>query len=166
MKLFLLCFFMAAAFSSFAQTDTMAPAYKRYPEVPGLQLLLSDSTKYTNDDLPKKKQVLLMLFSPDCDHCQHEAEQIAANKEALSNTHIVMATTYPLFRLKAFAEKYGLADMPNVVMTKDPYYLLISFYSLRSLPYLSLYDKKRKLIRTYEGSVSIDKVLQAFEEAR
>lgn len=71
--------------------------------------------------MPKRKQLLLVLFSPDCDHCQHEAEQIVARKEDLCDTHIIMATTFPIIRINEFAEKYGLDKMENVVMAKDPY---------------------------------------------
>ncbi len=166
MKIFLLSCFLTAVVSAFAQQDTTMPAYRRYPQVPGLQLFVGDSTKYTNESLPKKKEVLLVLFSPDCDHCQREAEQIVANKEAFKKIHIIMASTYPLYRIREFAAKYGLADMENVVMAKDPYYLLLSFYAIRNYPYLALYDKKRKLIRTFEGSAGAEKLLEAFEGAR
>jgi thioredoxin-related protein len=166
MKFLLLFFFAGFATGVFAQQDTIQPAYKRYPVIPGLQLFLSDSSKYTNENLPRKKQVLLMLYSPDCDHCQHEAEQIAARKDDLRDTHIIMATTFPIIRMNEFAAKYGLNKMENVVMAKDPYYILLSFYAIRNFPYMALYDKKGKLIRTYEGSVGIDKVLQTFRTAR
>lgn len=166
MKYLFLFFFICFATAAFAQQDTSLPAYKRYPTIPGLQLFLTDSTKYTKENIPKKKQVLLMLFSPDCEHCQHEAEQIVANKEALKNTHIIMASTFPIFRVKEFAEKYGLNEMENVVMTKDPFYLLVSFYAIRSLPYLALYNKNGKLIQTFEGNVGIDKILQTFKTSQ
>lgn len=65
-----------------------------------------------------------MLFSPDCEHCQHEAEQFIANAEALKDIHIVMVTTAPIYRMKAFMEQYGLRSMKNLVVAKDPYYLL------------------------------------------
>ena len=163
MTFFLSLFFTCCTFSLFAQQDTGLPPYQRYPTVPGLQLLRTDSTKYTKEDLPKQKPLLLLLFSPDCDHCQHEAEQLAANKEAFQNMHIVLVSTYPLYRLKEFAAKYGLDQMQNVVMTKDPYYLLVAFYAVRNLPYRALYDKKGKLIRTFEGSVEMEKVIAAFD---
>ena len=166
MKLLFLFFLLTTAAAAFAQQDTLQPAYKRYPVIPGLQLFLSDSTKYTKENLPRKKQVLLMLYSPDCDHCQHEAEQIVARKEELRDTHIIMATTFPIARMNEFAEKYGLNKMENVVMAKDPYYVLLSFYAIRNFPYLALYDKKGSLIQTFEGSVGIDKVLQTFRSAR
>ena len=160
--LVLFCFAATAS----AQNNPVLPAYKRFPTVPALQLLLSDSSKYTREDLPKKKPVLIMLFSPDCDHCQHEAEQMVAQKELLKDIQIVMVTTYPLEKLKAFAETYGLTQMDNVVMAKDPFYLLPSFYQMRMFPFMALYDKKGKLIATFEGNVAIDRVLAAFNERK
>lgn len=167
MKFLITLFLIGLSLFSFAQQDTSVPAYKRYPVIPGLQLLLQDSvTKYTKDNIPKKKQVLLMLFSPDCDHCQHEAEQIAKHKEDFKNTHILMVSTFPLFRLKEFSEKYGLNQMENVVVAKDPYYLLVSFYAIRNYPYLAMYNKKGDLIQTFEGTMGIDKILETFNSAK
>ena len=151
----------------FAQKDTMEPPFKRYPTLPPLQLILEDSvTKYTKADVPKKKPVLIMLFSPDCEHCQHEAEQFAAKKDSLQNIHIVMITTYPIYRMKEFAEKYGIKGLSNVVVAKDPYYLLPGFYDIRNYPFLALYDKKGDLITTVPGSVSISKLLSLFNSGK
>ena len=167
MKAFFTILFFCFAATVFGQTDTIQPAYKRFPTLPTLQLLLGDSTtKYTKDNVPKKKAVLLMLFSPDCEHCQHEAEQLVLNKEAFKDIHIILSTTLPIYKMQAFADKYGLTGMKNVVVAKDPYYLLPSFYQIRNLPFMALYNKKGALIRTFEGSVGLDKILQAFEEGR
>lgn len=158
---------VCSSFAAFAQKDTMAPAYKRYPMLPALQLLLSDSTtKYTKDNVPKNKPVLLMIFNPDCEHCQHEAEQIVANKEALKKIHIIMATNYTIAKMNAFGDTYGLNKMDNVVLAKDPYYILPVFYQMHNMPYLALYDKKGNLITTYEGSVGIQTLLTAFNKAK
>src|SRR5829696_1520225 len=79
MKSIFLLLLLTIGLTSFAQLDTMRPAYQRYPTVPSLQLILEDSaTKYTKADMPKNKAVLLMVFSPDCEHCKQEAAQIAA----------------------------------------------------------------------------------------
>src|SRR5947209_3656227 len=98
MKALFVFWFALMAASSFAQSDTLAPPFKRFPSLPPLQLILSDSaTKYTKEDLPKNKQVLIVLFSPDCEHCQHEAEMFYAGRDLLSKVHIVMITTYPTY---------------------------------------------------------------------
>lgn len=163
--LFSLCFLLLFG-TAFSQVDT-TPLYKRFPNVPPLQLLLADSvTKYTKADLPKKTPVLIMMFSPDCEHCQHEAEQIVAMREELKKIHIVMATTYPLQRMKEFAEAYHLNGLPNVVLGRDVSYLLPPFYDMRNFPYLALYNKNGELIETVEGSLSMEKVLEKFKAAK
>lgn len=163
MKALFLCCFVLTGLTVFSQVDTTTPPFRKYPTLPPLQVILADSTtKYTKADLPKNKPVLVMLFSPDCEHCQHEAEEIAAKAEELNGLHIVMITTYPLYRLKEFGERYGVANLPNVVLAKDPYYLLIPFYDVRNFPFMALYNKKGKLIDTVAGSLPIEKVLQKF----
>jgi hypothetical protein len=65
--------------------------------------------------------------------------------------------------MKEFAETYRLNEMENVVVAKDPYYLLIGFYEIKSLPYLAMYNRKGQLIQTFEGSLGIDKILEIFQ---
>ena len=165
MKQLLFLFLLLSATSVFAQKTTVLPAYKRFPTLPALQLVLSDSTtKYTLADVPKKKPVLLMIFSPECEHCQHKAEQLVASKDSLKDIHIIMATTLPVYKMKAFGEKYGLDKMENVVVGRDYYYLLPGFYDIHLLPFTALYNRKGKLIETFEGNVALERILQVFEE--
>ena len=157
-------FLLGFVFVSNAQVDSSAP-YKRFPTLPPLQMLLGDSTsKYTKDNIPKDKQVLFMLFSPDCSHCQHTAEEMNKHKEDLKNIHIVLATLHPLWQMNDFVKKYGLDQFNNVVIGKDIYYIMPSFYNIKSLPYMAMYNKKGNLISVFEGSLSIPKVLQIFNE--
>ena len=148
-----------------AQTDTTQPPYKRFPTVPPFQILLGDSTTlYTKASLPRAKPVLLMLFSPDCSHCQHAAQEIVAHKDELKNIQIVMATLRSISQMNAFAETYGLKALPNVVLGKDVYYILPSFYGVRNLPYMAFYKKNGDLIKTFEGGLPIKNVIELFEK--
>ena len=150
--------------SSLAQKDSIQLPYKRFPTLPPLQILLGDSaTKYTKDNIPKKKQVLVMLFSPECSHCQHTAEEMIKYKDELKDIHIVMVTMHPLWQMNAFMQDYKLTELKNVVAGKDIYYLLPPFYGISSLPYMAMYDKKGNLIMGFEGSMPIQKVLDTFK---
>lgn len=165
MRTIFLLLLVSIAVAASAQPDTLTPPFKRYPTVPALQLVMGDSTvKYTKADLPKKKPVLLMLFSPDCEHCQHEAEMFAANSEALKDIHIVMISTYPLYRLKEFAETYKLTGLKNVVVAKDPYYILPPFYAIRNYPFMALYNKRGNLLTTIEGTATMERLLGEFKK--
>lgn len=147
------------------QVDTLTPPFKRFPALPPLQILLGDSvTKYNRANYPKKKPVLLMLFSPDCSHCQHTAEELVQYKEEIKDLHIVMSTLHPLWQMNAFVQKYGLADLKNVVVGKDIYYFMPSFYNVKNMPFLAMYNKKGALIYTFEGSLPLSRILQVYKE--
>jgi thioredoxin-related protein len=163
-RLFLLPLLLCTLLAT-AQTDSIAPPYQRFPTVPAFRILLGDSaTFYTKEALPKKKPLLLMLFSPECSHCQHTAEEIVQNRDALKNIQIVMVTLHPIFQMNAFAQSYGLKDLPNVVLGKDIHYLLPSFYGIHSLPNMAFYRKNGTLIRSVEGALPMEKVLTLFKE--
>lgn len=154
---------MACSFAGAQTAPTQAP-YLRFPTLPPLQLLLADSTtKYTRNDIPKKKPVLIMLFSPECSHCQHTAQEMVAQKEKLKDLHIIMATLQPLWQMNAFKEQYKLDQIPGLVMGKDFSYILPSFYGIHNLPYLAFYNKKGSLITGFEGSMPLERILSTFK---
>lgn len=162
-------FLFALAISLFslvaaAQEDTTELPYKRFPTLPPFQLLMGDSTsKYTKDNVPAKKPVLLLLFSPECSHCQHTAEEIYQHKDDFKNIQIIMATLHSLTQMNEFMQTYKLNEMPNIVAGKDIYYILPPFYGISSLPYMAFYNKSGKLITGFEGSMPVERVLQIFK---
>ena len=150
-----------------AQPENSEPPYKRFPSLPPMQLLLGDSvSKFTKQDLPKKKAVLVMLFSPDCSHCQHTAEELPKFTKALKDVQVVMATVHSISQMNEFVRKYGLDKLPNVVVGKDLYFLLPPFYAVKNFPFLAFYNKKGALISVFEGSMPLEKVADVFKEAR
>src|SRR5215218_10341606 len=166
MKNLFLCLLLLASAALQAQPDTAQAPYKRFPHVPPFQLLLGDSTTfYKKEGLPKGKPVLLMIFSPECSHCQHTAEEMVQHKEDLKNVQIVMATLHTISQMNAFAETYGLKDVPNVVLGKDVYFILPPFFSIHNLPYMALYKANGDLIRAVEGSLPITSVIDLFKKA-
>ena len=142
-----------------AQADSTLPPFKRFPTYPPIQLLLSDSsTLFSKSDLPAGKPVFLLIFSPECSHCQQEAEQIYANHEKLKDIQIVLATMHPLWMMKDFIRNYHLDEMKNVVVGRDIHYLTPAFYAIRHLPFYALYNKKGQLVRAGDGNIEVDQV--------
>ena len=165
MKKLLLLFTLLYSGIAFTQVDSTTPPYKKYPTLPPLYLLLGDSTtKYTKEQVPKNKPVLVMLFSPDCSHCQHTAEEMIKYKEEIKDIYIVMATTLPLYKMNEFMKTYGLSGLDNIIAGRDHYYMLPSFYGIHSLPYMAFYNKKGNLIKGFEGAMPLQKVIQTFRD--
>ncbi|MEI6947242.1 thioredoxin fold domain-containing protein [Paraflavisolibacter sp. H34] len=166
MKYILLLLLAFCQTAAFAQADTTLPPYKRFPTLPPLQLYLGDSTtKYTKASIPGNKPVLIMLFSPDCSHCQHTAEEMLQYKEEIKNIHIVMATLHPIWMMNEFVQKYRLTELPNVVVGKDVHFILPPFYNVKSLPYLAFYNRKGALLMGHEGSMPLQKALGIFGQS-
>ncbi|HSU29449.1 MAG TPA: hypothetical protein VLJ68_13775, partial [Chitinophagaceae bacterium] len=75
----------------------------------------------------------------------------------------VLATTKPLDSLRKFYIRFELYKYPNIIAGCDKSYFLASFYFMRNFPYLAFYNKKWGLISTFEGSLPIPKILEAFD---
>ena len=165
-KFFLLSSLLLFTVASFAQNsyDTTAP-YRRFPIVPAFKLLQTDSVSFfTKANLKKNKPVLIILFNPECDHCKHETEEILKHIEELKQVQIIMATMAQYAPMKDFYIKYKLGDFKNIKVGQDFQYMLPSFYRVNSLPYLAMYDKKGKLISTFEGSMKIQDLINVFDK--
>jgi thioredoxin-related protein len=153
------------AITLFSQTDSTLPPYKRFPSFPPVRLLNTDSSSFfTKTDLDKKASALLILFNPQCEHCQQETAAIIKHIDKFRHIQIVMATYAPFDSMMAFRERYQLANYKNIVVAQDTHYFLTSFFTIHSLPFLAFYNRKKELITVFEGSMPIEKVLAIFEK--
>jgi len=104
-----------------------------------------------------------MLFSPACSHCQHETEEMVKNIEKFKDIQVVMATFMPFDSMKKFRDHYQLAQYNNIVVAQDTHFFLPSFFMIHNLPFHAFYDKKKALITAFEGSMSLEKILNNFK---
>jgi len=141
--------------------DQDAP-YLKYPSLPNFSILQEDSTSwFTARDIRRGAPVIIMLFSPECDHCQKQTSLMTKNMSQLRNTEIIMSTFQPLYKMKDFIRQYKLYQYPNVHVGRDVKYFFGPFYRVRTAPFLALYDKNRNLIKVFEGDVKVDRILEA-----
>lgn len=165
----LLFLILLSAFGAQAQTshkDSTDAPYLRFPGLPPFDLLQPDSsTHLTKEKIEKKHNVLIMFFSPDCPHCQHQTEDILAGMDSLKDVQIVMATYQPFQEMKEFYAKYQLSKYPNIKMGRDGTFFLPPYYRMKSLPYLALYNKHGILITTFEGNQKVAALVNAFEKS-
>lgn len=158
--LFIITFFYIQ--TAFSQADSTKPVYLRFPFIPQFSICkASDSTMFSRDDLNKKKATIFMIFSPDCEHCQHETEALIANIDKFKNAQIVMVEYLSHEQMVKFYKDYKIENYPNIIMGRDPKYFLPLFFKVESLPSIYVYDKKGKFKQAFSGSVDMNKIAAA-----
>lgn len=137
--------------------------YKKYPTLPAFKILEMDSTTIFNTyNIPKGKPTVLMLFSPDCDHCQHLTEKLTKGMDSLKDIQFYMVTPVSsMTELREFYNKNHLADYKNIaVVGRDYQFFFFSFYGARFVPYLAIYDKHKKLIKAMDSNLSVKELYE------
>jgi len=146
--------------SGIAQADSTL-IYLRFPTVPPFSIIkVPDSTKFTKDDLSKKKATVIIIFSPDCDHCQHATKELTAHIKLFKKAQIVMVSPLEHSYLKKFYGEYKIADYPNIVIGRDASYFLGTFYNVHSFPAIFVYDKKGKFVKAFDGTAPVEKIAE------
>jgi thiol-disulfide isomerase/thioredoxin len=164
-KVLFLSLFFLPALATFSQSVTPAdstPEYIKTGVIPAFTTYKSpDSTSYTLDDVPKGKPILMMLFSPDCGHCQHVTTEILDNISHFKKDRILMFTWLPYSDMAKFYKDYKIANYPEITMAWDSKFFFVPYYHVHMYPKLIIYDKKGHYVKEFDGNINIDDVWKA-----
>jgi thioredoxin-related protein len=147
----------------FAQTTDTSLLYLRFPTVPPFKLTnVADSTFFAKENLKKKTATIIMIFSPDCEHCQVMTKKITDNITLFKKAQIIMATPLEYGIIKKFYNEYNIAKYPNIIMGRDPSYFLGTFFKVRGFPAIFVYNKKGKLVNWFGADDSVEKIAASY----
>jgi len=160
-KLFLLCKAIFAILFCHAQADT-SKLYLQFPDVPPFSITkVPDSSNFSKQDLTKKKPTLIMLFSPDCDHCIQQTKELQNKYELIKNVQIVMVSFLNYNLVKKFYDDYNMVNYPSITIGRDGKYFLGTFYKPHIFPSIFLYNRKGKFVKFFEGNVSAKQLAES-----
>ena len=153
---------IAASIGLYAQNDSSNDNVNNFFTIPAFKLLaVPDSLEFTNQYLKKNSPVVVIFFSPDCDHCQIETKELLAYKQELKHIQILMVSNAPYPEIKDFYETYNLASMSNIKVARDINLKLALVYKIRTYPSLYVYDQKGNLAKAFVGNIGIPAILEA-----
>ena len=72
-----------------------------------------------------------------------------------------MVSSYGLDEIQQFVASYGLDHFQNITVAQDPGFNMGTFFELKSLPGIFVYDKKGKLKTHFETNVLANELLNA-----
>jgi thioredoxin-related protein len=117
-----------------------------------------DSSRFEKANLQKNKAVIMMVFSPDCEHCQQKIKEIMANIKLFKNVQIVMVSNLGYSYVKRFYQEFNVARYPNITMGMDYRYMLGNFFTIPGLPAMFLYNKNGQFVKAFDRNVPVQKI--------
>ena len=133
------------------------PMVSAQNELPNLSITFGNQTSTKLADL--QGDIMLIFFNPDCDHCHHEAEQIAAEKSAFDKWQLYFIASVDAKAAEEFGVKYKLTN-PNFhfgsASVSDVYNAV---GPLNEVPTILIF-KDRRFVRKYEGVTPVAELKQ------
>lgn len=136
--------------------EDAVPAIK--DERPVMTFTLTDGAQVNAQGLNEK--FVLVLFQPDCDHCQNEAKQIRNRLEAFQTYQLYFISSHPMEVISKFATDYGLAGLPNVHFGWTSVESVLNNYGAISAPSVYIYTKEGRLVESFEGQVDVEMIIR------
>jgi cytochrome oxidase Cu insertion factor (SCO1/SenC/PrrC family) len=156
---FFLLFYVIPAFVNAQAPNPKAP-YQQYPVPPTFKLTLPDGKITTAKDLKKNKELIVFVFSVDCDHCKHLTEDVIKNIDKFKDKQVLMITPFGPDQMKQYYNHYKIGSYPAITMASEPTRSIMYFYDLQYFPGLYFYDKKGNLLdKHFEGTVKLQDLL-------
>lgn len=115
-----------------------------------------DSTIVKSSDIDKSGLVVIKYFSPNCKHCQNEAEDMVRYKDSLKNIKTIWMAGdwFSLEQINGFREKYKLDELNPISIGQNYKGDLIMFYDLKSVPYAAVY-KDNQFIKDFRSKFNV-----------
>jgi hypothetical protein len=142
--------------------DPNAP-YMKDKHIPAFSITSIDGKEITNKQLPTKyKYTCIIIFSPDCSHCEHEASEISKNADKFKDVLFVWDSYREMDLIKKFATKYNLAGQPNVVIGRDPAFSIPTFFRPKMTPFVALYNNGN-LVRIWDQGAEVNELIKIIQ---
>lgn len=132
---------------------------KARQQLPAVSFTRLDSKRINLRELGAGKKMMIIYFSPDCDHCQYEAKAIKEHIDQFSGTVICMITRAESSQAAAFAATYQLDDQPVHIFT-DHDGAFYRQFGMVSVPSIFIYDANGALKKHFNGEVKIESLIK------
>jgi thiol-disulfide isomerase/thioredoxin len=125
-------------------------------KLPPFKILKTDGKLYRATELPMGKPILLIYFSPDCDHCKVMMDAFFKRVHDFDKASVVMITYFPVAAVSKFANEHQVHKYPNIITgTEGSSFFLRNYYKMTNVPFAALYDQNGNLISSYMQTIPL-----------
>lgn len=118
-------------------------------------------TLLSGDSLANSANLLVMIFSPECEHCNATARILENNAAAFKQSKLLLLTSNILSDLiPNFAAEHQLYKYPHTYVGFDSSDFAKKIFLYQSLPQITIYSSQRKLLKSFTGDIPVDSLLR------
>ncbi len=145
-KLFLPVFLIITSFTLSAQQ-----------KVPAFRMSLSNGKLFHASSLPQGKPIIVIYFSPECDHCHVLMKEWFKQAGNFRKASVAMITFLPLNSVALFEKEYNTKQHSNIITgTEGTTFFVRNYYKVLDLPFVALHDKNGNLVSTYSKDIPLN----------
>lgn len=141
-----------------AVEDEPVVAAQTRDDRPPITIRLTDGT-----DVKVREQnhkMILVLFQPDCDHCQDEAKQIRSRLDAFKDYDMYFISSEANEVIMKFSKDYDLFNKPNVKFGHTSVDDVLNHFGSISTPSIYIYKESGELVQSFDGLVDVQVIVQ------
>lgn len=128
-------------------------------KIPSFRIALSDGNQFHASNLPLGKPVIIVYFSPECDHCQVLMKEWFKRSGDFRKASVAMITFLPLGDVALFEKEFRTKQHSNIITgTEGTRFLVRNYYKVLDLPFVALHDKNGNLVSTYSKDIPLNKL--------
>ncbi|WP_164972586.1 TlpA family protein disulfide reductase [Lacibacter luteus] len=126
-------------------------------KIPPFRMALSDGKLFSASNLPMGKPVIVIYFSPECDHCQVLMKEWFKRSNDFKKASVVMITFLPVTSVALFEKEYKTKQHPNIFTgTEGTGFFVRNYYKVLDMPFVALHDKNGNLVSTYSKDIPLN----------
>ncbi|HTN46757.1 MAG TPA: thioredoxin fold domain-containing protein [Flavipsychrobacter sp.] len=157
----LLLLFSSLSSLLFAQSAGDTLPYMKNRELPSFNLLSLDSTEFNTSHIKEGRKIMMVYFSPNCDHCEQLTTELIQHQDKWTDVEIYMITPLPLLStLREFDSKYHVSQQKQMHLYQEPAHLFLDYYGVRSFPYIALYDEHKMFVKAFPNGVRFEELME------
>ncbi|GGF17567.1 peroxiredoxin family protein [Echinicola rosea] len=135
---------------------------ERISQFPAFTLYRPDGEKFTTDELPYDRPVILIYFNSTCHLCEKEIQAIRERQEEFGDIQLLLVSSEAGNVIGDFAKRMELDACKNIHWFQDRDMEVAVYYAVGSVPEIFLYGPDGKLVKRFQGTVKVERLLEAY----
>jgi len=134
-------------------TNAAAQANK----LPPFRMVQSNGKVFKAEDLPMGKPIIIIYFSPDCDHCEKMLKEFFAKATQFKEASVAMITYLTQDKVAKLEKDYPVKKHANIYAgTEGTTFFMRNYYQITKMPFAALYTKEGNFVQSYSQEIPLN----------